>query len=168
MRMLTKLTLPLAALAGLQPVATQAQSAANAQLKTAIIFNIIRFVDFGEGGSTLSLCAARGVAGAQDLATLNGQRIRNRTIVHRSVDPASTGGCDVVYLGAASSTDIARARQHGTLLIGDSPSFINSGGTVGLVRTGSQIRFEVSTRAARASGITISSNLLRLAARVQQ
>jgi hypothetical protein len=100
MRMLTKLTLPLAALAGLQPVATQAQSAANAQLKTAIIFNIIRFVDFGEGGSTLSLCAARGVAGAQDLATLNGQRIRNRTIVHRSVDPASTGGCDVVYLGA--------------------------------------------------------------------
>jgi hypothetical protein len=53
------------------------------------------------------------------------------------------------------------------LLVGDGPGFINGGGMIGLVRFGNQIRFEINARAARQSGVSISSKLMRLAARVQ-
>ena len=154
------------AIAGTGPA--DAQNAGSGQLKAAIIFNIIRFVDFTpDGDPSLSVCVSRSASAPRELASLNGQRVGNRIVALRMIDTANPGGCDVVYLGSVAG-DLARVRQRGVLVIGDGSGFVGAGGTVGLVQTGSQVRFEVNVRAAHEARLEISSKLLRLAARIQQ
>jgi len=171
MNMLPKTVLaPLAAAAVLVSGAAQAQAQAggSGQLKAAIIFNIMRFVDFApDGDATLSVCVSRSASAPREMGSLNGQRVGNRMIALRSIEPENAGGCDVVYLGNVAG-DIPRVRQRGVLVIGDGSGFVNAGGTIGLVQTGGQVRFEVNVRAARDSRLEISSKLLRLSARIQQ
>jgi len=159
------------AIAGLwpAPAAVQARSSGSDNLRAAIVYNIVRFVDFpNNGGNRLDMCVARSADGAAQLRALDGQRVGPRIIAARLVDSAPAEGCDVIYLGRTSTAETARASRRGVLVMGEAPSFITSGGTVGLVRMGKQIRFEVNTRNARDAGLSISSKLLRLAARVQQ
>lgn len=139
-------------------------------LRAALVFNIIRFVDFpdAQGRGTIILCVVREATGSTALASLKGQRVGTQTIAVRSATDATTGGCNVLYLGAANAADIARMQGPGILTIGEGSGFIGLGGTVGLVQTGRQIRFEINMRAARRARIVISSQLLRLASRVQQ
>lgn len=146
-----------------------AESSPN-QLKAAIVFNIIRFVEFAPGdvGTTLNLCASRKASGLRELSALNGQRVGNRRIAYRTIDAGRFADCNVIYLGSASTSEISQASGTGVLVIGDGSSFIGNGGAVGLVRMGNQLRFEMNTRTARTSKVKISSKLLRLAARVQQ
>ena len=150
------------------PVA--AKSAGTNQLKAAIVFNILRFVQFAPGasGSAVDLCIQSNVEAQKELASLHRKTIGSRSIAVRTIDSSNTAGCDIVYLGSASRGEISQARRTGRVLIGDGPAFIRAGGMIGLVRTGNQIRFEVNLRSARQSDVTVSSKILRLAARVQQ
>jgi hypothetical protein len=108
------------------------------------------------------------VEGRSALAALDGKSLGNRSIEVRTTDPGSTQGCDAIYLGGADGGQVRQVRRDGLLIIGDGPAFIGAGGIIGLVRMGNQVRFEVNNRAARQSSITISSKLLRLAARIEQ
>lgn len=148
---------------------TVAQDTASRQLKSAIVYNILRFVDFPaeSGNRTLDLCIERGAEG--NFAALSGRSVASRSINVRTIEANSNaGGCDVVYLGTANGSDVSRVRQHGVLVIGDGSSFLKTGGAIGLVTTGKQTRFEINMRAARQADIKIGSQLLRLASRVEQ
>lgn len=151
------------------PLTASAQQANPNQLKAAIVYNIIRFVQFplSNDREPLHLCIDRDVSGARELAALNGLRVGNRTIIQRNLDADNVQGCDIAYLSRASAADIAKVRNRGILVMGENANFIGAGGTIGLVRMGNQIRFEVNTRAARQAQIVISSKLLRLAARIE-
>ncbi|WP_232492643.1 YfiR family protein [Novosphingobium kaempferiae] len=139
-------------------------------LRAALVFNIIRFVDFPDAGSsgTLILCVVREATNGAALASLRGQRVGSQIITVRAAPESPAGSCNVLYMGAANAADITRTQGPGMLLIGEGANFIGSGGTVGLVQTGRQIRFEINMRAARRANVVISSQLLRLASRVQQ
>jgi hypothetical protein len=146
-----------------------AQDAAARQLKSAIVYNILRFVDFpaGSGNGALDLCIERGAEG--NFASLDGRSVASRSINVRVIETTSNaGGCDVVYLGTANSSDVSRVRQRGVLVIGDGSGFLKTGGAIGLVTTGKQTRFEINMRAARQADVKIGSQLLRLASRVDQ
>lgn len=161
----------IASLALCQIPAAHAQSSQSGELKAAIIYNILRFVEFPPGsvGNSLQLCVKRGVAGGDQLSLLQGKSAGVRRISVRSIDSGrGADNCNVVYLGRADASEIARSRGVGVLTIGDGAGFLKSGGTVGLVTTGKQTRFEVSMSAAKQSGLSISSKLLRLASRVVQ
>lgn len=148
---------------------TVAQDTTSRQLKSAIVYNILRFVDFPaeSGNRTLDLCIERGAEG--NFAALSGRSVASRSINVRTMEANSSAGrCDVVYLGTANGSDVSRVRQRGVLVIGDGSSFLNTGGTIGLVTTGKQTRFEINMRAARQADIKIGSQLLRLASRVEQ
>ncbi|WP_221792309.1 YfiR family protein [Aquisediminimonas sediminicola] len=157
------------AVTGVQPV--RADENSPNRLKAAIMFNILRFVNFPleDAGRALRLCVDRDEDAARELALLHGRHVGDRDVEVRLMDFAAVGGagCDIAYLGNGSAASIARLSQRGRLLVGDGPGFINGGGTIGLVRFGNQIRFEINARAARQSGVSISSKLMRLAARVQ-
>lgn len=150
--------------------AAHSQPADPDDLRAAITFNIIRYVEFPGKPATqpIQLCLLADAKGARQMAGLRGQRAGSRTIALRQIDGSNAEGCDAIYMGQADPSQIARLRQRGTLTIGDGRSFLNGGGMVGLVRTGNQIRFEVNIRSAREAGVVISSRLLRLAARIQQ
>lgn len=141
-------------------------------LKAAIIYNVLRFVSFpnGSNSGSLILCVARRMSATSDVVALNNKPVGNRTINVRYIDPgvSDVSSCHVAYVGSNSTTHISRIKQRGLLLIGDDHDFIRSGGAIGLVKFGNQIRFEVNAGSARQSGIAISSKLLRLASRVKQ
>ena len=153
-----------------QPLHAQSQN--SSRLKAAIIYNVLRFVSFPDGSNSgsLQLCVARRLIATKEVAALNDQSVGNRVIDVRYIDQGASEllGCDVAYVGSSSAGQIGRANQRGLLLIGDDHDFIRSGGAIGLVKFGNQIRFEVNAGSARQSGIAISSKLLRLASRVKQ
>lgn len=147
--------------------AAQAQGASG-ELRAAIIFNILRFVDWDQPARELRLCLTRDAPDAGILTGLHGRAVGSRRLVVRTAAGPSPAGCDAIYLGPAGAADIRLAGQRGVLVIGDGPRFIGAGGMVGLVQMGNQIRFEINNGAARRGGLQISSKLLRLASRIEQ
>ncbi len=159
----------LIACSALLAMPTKAQDGGSGQLRSAIVYNILRFVDFpvGSRNRTLELCIKRGAGGS--FATLSGRSVASRSIDVRTIEATSNGaGCDVVYVGASNSGDVTRVRQRGVLVIGDGSGFLKTGGMIGLVTTGKQTRFEINMHAARQADVKIGSQLLRLASRVEQ
>jgi len=147
----------------------QAQSRSTDQLEAAIVFKILKFVDLtARSKNSLSFCVERGAQSAPALLSLKGQRIRDQRLTVRLVNRQSFAGCDVAYLSEASPVAIQNARAKGRLVMGRGTRFIDSNGTIGLVQTGSQIRFEINLEEAESAGPKISSRLVRLAARVER
>jgi hypothetical protein len=133
-------------------------------VRAAMIYNILRFMTLPESKPRIRLCLRRGDDIAPDLAALSGEPLGAGQLEVVPVTAITDMGraCDILYLGANPSVPLAK----GQISIGDSPRFIEDGGTVGLVNFGGQWRFAINARAANNGGIRISSQLMRLAARV--
>ena len=144
-----------------------AQTSDPNQLRAAIVFNVLRFVEFPiEQGRTIEFCVAADAPENAALRSLSGRRAGARPVLVRTIRGGSYGGCDVVFLSSADSDQIERASGRGRLLIGNGRSFIDNGGAVGLVQSGGQVRFQLNLRAASQSKVVISSRLIRLASKV--
>jgi hypothetical protein len=144
-----------------------AQSRDANQLRAAIVFNVLRFVEFPtEKGGTLEFCVGSDANESAALRSFSGRRAGTRLVSVRTLRGSSYSDCDVVYLGSGDREQIERASARGRLLIGNGRSFIDNGGTVGLVQSGGQVRFQLNLRAASASQLAISSRLIRLASKV--
>ncbi len=148
---------------------TAAQSSDVNQLRAAIVFNVLRFVDFpASQGGTVEFCVASDSGDSAALRSFSGRRAGTRLVSVRTVRGSSYAGCDVVYLGSVDRDQIERASARGRLLIGNGRSFIDNGGTVGLVQSGGQVRFQLNLKAASDSQLAISSRLIRLASKVNR
>lgn len=146
---------------------TAAQSSDANQLRAAIVFNVLRFVEFPpEQSSTIEFCVASDSSEYAAFRSFSGRRAGARTVSVRTLRGSSYSGCDVVYLDSSDRDQIQRASARGRLVIGDGRRFIDNGGTVGLVQSGSQVRFQLNLASAAESKITISSRLIRLASKV--
>lgn len=149
------------------PGPAAAQSSDANQLRAAIVFNVLRFVEFpAETGGKVEFCVAADAPESAALRALTGRRAGPHAVSVRTIRGASYGGCDVVFLSSADRDQIERAAGRGRLLIGNGRSFIDNGGAVGLVQSGGQVRFQLNLKAASQSQITISSRLIRLASKV--
>ncbi|MDQ4421003.1 YfiR family protein [Sphingobium sp. DEHP117] len=136
-------------------------------VKVAIIYNILRFVTFPNNTATLTVCARRQDSLVEGLKSLEGRAVSTRKItvaVYDKIDQAANE-CDVVYVGYASARTLQKPAR-GQILIGEDPSFVDQGGTVGLVSFGPQVRFTINARVAQSSGVRFSSQLMQLAAKV--
>lgn len=144
-----------------------AQSSDPNQLRAAIVFNVLRFVEFPtKKDGTIEFCVGSDVGEGAALRSFSGRRAGARLVSVRMVRGASYGGCDVVYLASSERDQIERASARGRLLIGSGRSFIDNGGAVGLVQSGGQVRFQLNLKAASESQVAISSRLIRLASKV--
>jgi len=150
-------------------VPTSAQTSDPDRLRAAIVFNVLRFIDFPDTSrGQIDFCVASNRSAASNFQAFSGRRAGSRTVLVRRVQGTAYAGCDVVYLGSASSSEVATASRSGRLTMGNGRSFIDRGGMVGLVQMGNQVRFEVNLEAAGESDLRISSRLIRLAARVKR
>lgn len=147
----------------------QAQSRSSGELKAAIVLNILRFVDFpGNSTAALDLCIDQRAQASRQLSALSNQRVGRRVIRTHFVTNGSYHGCEVVFLARSNLVAIRSVQGTGRLIMGDGSNFIDENGTVGLVKTGAQVRFEINLGQANDSGLRISSRLVRLAARVRR
>lgn len=154
-----------------------AQPVSEADVKAAYLFNFTRFVDWPAGtpGATqpFKLCV---VADRRMTAlieqTMAGEEVKDRssqTMVPSSVDDARR--CQILYVGRGhlgrARALLAGVRDQPVLTVSDGDRFAAGGGMIQFVREEENVRFIVNLEAARASGLAISSRLLRVAAGIQ-
>lgn len=78
--------------------------------------------------------------------------------------------CHVLFFCPSEKLFLTRLLPHlqkdGILLVGDTPGFLEGGGTINLRIEEQKVRFEINLAAARRARVEIRSSLLRLAARI--
>lgn len=155
----------LAALPLAMPTPVQAQD--KTAVKAALVYNIMRFVSFPGDPSIVRVCALTSDPVAPDLRRLQGRSVGNARVHVELVGstPSLGASCDVIYLDNASPSAVGGAGR-GQVIIGGARGFAENGGTVGLIKFGGQIRFVINSDAARRSGVSFSSQLMQLAAKV--
>lgn len=132
-------------------------------LKAAFVFNIAAFAQSTHArASTLTICTQTDTALDAAIATLAGRDLAGRRVTVMLAATASVAQCDVLVHTAGTPVPAAVS----ALVICDACALPNGASTVALVREGNKIRFDVDATRARANGITLSSQLLRLARRV--
>jgi len=77
--------------------------------------------------------------------------------------------CHVLFLCPSEKPFLGRIlpalQKDGILVVGDTPGFLEAGGTINLVIEDKKVRFEINTAAAARAKLQIRSSLLRLALR---
>ena len=147
-----------------------------ARLKAAFVLNFMKFTAWPEqrtpDARTLTLCATDGHPLAGQLHELEGRDVRGLGVrlVHHTGNDVQP--CDVVFVTAADAPTL-QALQRATaarpiLTISDRAGFIDRGGMIAIKLVNGRTRFDINLAAARAAGLTLSSQLLQLADRVVQ
>jgi hypothetical protein len=137
-------------------------------LKAAFLFNFLRFVEWpadGRPAPVICLAEAGGDAAAMEQA-LAGKRVDGHEVRVRasSSDPV---GCAIVFVPAASAGAWPAMREQigcrPVLTVGESASFLDTGGSIRFFTEANRLRFDVNRSAAACSGLRLSSRLLSLA-----
>lgn len=145
-------------------------------VKAAFLYRFASFVEwpaaaFSDAAAPLVICVVgHDPFGAVLDRAVRGQTIGTRAVAVRRLAVAEAGsGCHIAYLGGApdqSPAEAARAMAAGpTLTVTDAAAPADRG-AVNFVTREARVRFEIDQHQAAASGLSISSKLLNLAAEV--
>jgi len=147
-------------------------------VKAAYLYNFGKFVqwpsDRRRAAGSFDLCVVgRDPFGPALDRVVTGATIGGRPVqARRLAAPAEAARCHVVFVGAPDERQaaalLAAVGQSDVLTVGDSPRFLDLGGMIRFVVDGARVRFEVNLTRARAAGLTLSSDLLRVATAVRQ
>jgi hypothetical protein len=153
-----------------------AESYSEDSVKAAFIYRFAGYVEWPraiESGQTFNIA----VVGSNDivlrLQTLVVDRtLHNRPIKVRKVSSVrDAAGAHILYVGPEHRGDLrSQLSQLGsreTLIVTDEEHGLDAGGTINFLMVDHRVRFEVSLESARRAELTVSSELLSVAARVQ-
>jgi hypothetical protein len=142
------------------------------QAKAAFVFNVVRYVNWPPPGSDAVLIGILGKGPlSREWQSISGKTMSSRKIrVVKSNDVDEMLDCQLVVIEENSPHKLSRIlqtlRHYPILTIGDSPVFISSGGSINITLLNNRITFSINLAQARANGLTISSNFLKLATEV--
>jgi hypothetical protein len=171
-----RLLLLLAAALACAPCASQGVD--EGELKAAIVYNILLFVEWPPAmlpppGGPLSLCVGPRSAAHASLRRLDRRELRGYTLALRDLDESVPAPpCHAVFIDAADRVRLAAGLKHqraaGALVFSDDPDAPPETTAIVLRRIGSRIAFDVNLQPLRQAGIQLSSKLLRLARTVRE
>jgi hypothetical protein len=160
---------------------TRAQNAkpTDYEVKAAYLYNFGRFVEWPAKAAeaqtdSFAIC----VLGQDPFGPVLNTALSKETIAGKSVvvkrlpAPDATMNCRVLFI---SSSEDNRLKQilislggASVLTVSDLPQFTRRGGMVQFVIEGSRVRFEVNLATAERAGLTLSSELLKVATNVRR
>lgn len=152
----------------------QAEISKAYQIKAVFLFNFTQFVTWPtnafpdtQSPFTIGVLGDDPFGGFLD-ETVAGEKVDGHALVvqrYHQVDEIKN--CQILFISASEAARfksiVARLRGRSILTVGDVDSFAMEGGMVRFVTEDNKIHFRVNVEAARAAGLTISSELLRLA-----
>jgi hypothetical protein len=149
------------------------------EVKSAYLYNFGRFVEWPEKaaanqGGRFTVCVfGQDPFGPSLDATLAGETIAGKTVVAKRISSAQeSGNCQILYLSLTEASRlnkiIAELDRKSVLTVSDMPQFVSSGGMIQFVLEGKKVRFEVNLTAAQRAGLTLSSELLKVAIAVRR
>lgn len=147
-------------------------------VKTAFIYNFLKFTQWPNGtfakpDSPTVVCTMGTDPYGGALNVLTSKHIDGHPItLERSVPANALGKCNAVIVSGQSPSQALAAigpfKTHPVLTIGDSADFAGAGGMIGLVTVDRQVRFQINVSAVQRSGLSISSQLLKIAILVDE
>lgn len=159
-------------------VSMAARAADEAEVKAAIVYNILLFVDWPTesapaAGGVLQLCVGPASAMVSALKALHRRPIKGMVLEVRDLPvPSEPQACHAVFIDAADrqrmAASIKAQRAGGALMLSDDADAPVDATAIVLQRVGNKIAFEVNMPAVRQSGVHLSSKLLRLARTVRE
>jgi hypothetical protein len=149
------------------------------QVKAAYLFNFGKFVKWpaaipAEKDNAFTFCVlGRDPFGPALDSILAGEDLGGKPVaVRRIVKPQEAGPCRVLFI---SSTEENRLKEiltvideSGVLTVSDIPGFARRGGMIQFVLEGNKVRFEINLTSAENAKLTLSSELLKVAAAVRR
>jgi len=157
----------------------QQTKASESAVKATYLYNFSRFVQWpadvaSAKGSSFSICVlGEDPFGSVLDTTLSGESIGGKAVVAKRVTKSQDAmDCHVLYISASEDGRLkeilAGMDKSGTLTVSDIPQFSQRGGMIQFVLVGNKLRFEVNLANAQAAGLTLSSDLLKVAVTVRK
>jgi hypothetical protein len=142
------------------------------EVKAAFLYNFAKFTAWpsppeqAEDAFTICILGDDPFGPALDL--LKGKPVDGRPVeVRRLTKPGEIGRCRMVFVGPPHAREIGslaeKLRDQPVLTVGDGPGFVRSGGMIGFVLSDGRVRFEIGPDRISPTGLTVSSQLLKLA-----
>jgi hypothetical protein len=142
-------------------------------VQIAFLFNFTQFVQWppaalaGTEGPFVIGILGRDPFGATLDQVLRGEKAHGREIVVERYQRVEDVKCHLLFISRSESGELERLvgalDGRPILTVGDADGFGQRGGMMRLFTENSRMRLQVNLKAARRAGLTISSNLLRVA-----
>jgi hypothetical protein len=149
------------------------------QVKATYLYNFGRFIEWpgkvaaAQGGSFTVCVLGQDPFGPSLDATLAGETIGGKTVVAKRISSAEeSGDCQILFLSLTDDSRlnkiIADLDKRAVLTVSDMSQFVKRGGMIQFVLEGKKVRFEVNLTATQHAGLTLSSELLKVATAVKR
>ena len=142
-------------------------------IRVAYVFNLTKYVEWPRAGNQLVIGFIGDGPMGEALEKMLAGKTSDSRLIRVVLSPSEEGldECDVVYVATSSTKKVHetldRLRNKSVLTIGETEPFLKSGGMIGLVRVGQQVRMIINQDAAERARLKISSRVLNLATIVQ-
>jgi hypothetical protein len=157
----------------------QQAKASEYAVKATYLYNFSRFVQWPADAATTKdnlfpICIfGEDPFGAVLDTILSGESIDGKAVVAKRVSKLQeTLDCRVLYISASEDSRLkevlAEVDKAGVLTVSDIPQFSQRGGMIQFVLAGNKVRFEVNLTNAQTAGLTLSSDLLKVAVAVRK
>ena len=159
------------------PAKAQQPKAEEYQIKAVYLFNFGRFIQWpatAPKGESFDICVlGRDPFGAVLDETLAHETIGNQKLAARRLATSrEAAGCRILFIGASEAPRIKEiltsVEKANVLTVSDVAGFTNSCGMIQFVLKENKVRFEVNLAAAGKAGLTLSSQLLKVASDVKR
>jgi hypothetical protein len=149
------------------------------QVKAVYLYNFGKFVQWPtndvtdkDGEFTVCVLGQDPFGPALD-AALAGAMIGGKQVVAKRIsNPRESAHCRILFLGSTEGVRLKKIMEaldkEAVLTVSDIPEFSQHGGMIGFVTEESRVRFEVNLDAAQQAGLTLSSELLKVATTVRR
>jgi hypothetical protein len=157
------------------PAAGPSQSGpSQSDVQSIYLYNFAKFVRWpaGRPGPTLNICIAGQQVYADTLTkVVAGEQVDGHALAVRAIERTEdAAGCDILFIdiSARDRLDglVAATAGKPILTVSDIPGFLDRGGMIQFVLKDSRVRFSVDLRPVARSGISLSSELLKVAVTV--
>jgi uncharacterized protein DUF4154 len=153
---------------GGQKLTAQSTSSREYEIKAAYLYNFTKYVDWPTSKDTITIGVLGDNPFGAALAAINGKSVKGRRVVVReiaSVRDAST--CQMIFVSSSQRQRLQEIFENSknahVLTVGEMQGFAAEGGIINFIEENNKVRFEINPDAARRTGLTISSELLKLA-----
>ena len=146
------------------------------RIKAAFLYNFAKFIQWPESAfidpeSPVFICILGQDPFMGALQSIAGKTIRGRRIViSHSKNVMAVKGCHILFVAESEKSrikhTISKFKGSPVLTVSDMDNFVKADGMIGMVRVDNKIRFQINLVSAQDSGLTISSQLLKLAQNV--
>jgi hypothetical protein len=147
-------------------------------VKAVYLYNFGRFVEWPASvtakRASFTVCVlGRDPFGPALDATLQGETIGGKSVAaERISNPQEAVRCQIVFVSSAEDSRLNKIidalDKEAALTVSDMPQFSQRGGMIQFVLEGNKVRFEVNLTAVQRAGLTLSSELLKVATTVRR